>query len=181
MVVEESVGETKLPATAEPPPVAVLPASPAAADPAPKPVALPSTPVRQPDPEPELPPAEPELSVVMVGKKITVSGALRSRIQQERIVNALTRDFAEHEIVSDLKVEYHRNGVGWGNRVADEFLVPFLKSVQDGSVVYREHVVTLEGTVGSAGDERSLAELAIVIFSGSDTRDLKSNLKVAKP
>ena len=83
----------------------------------------------------------------MVEKKITVSGALRSRIQVERIVETLRREFPEHEIESTLVVDNGRMGVGWGNRVADEFLVMFFQKVNPAKVTYRDTVLTLDGTV----------------------------------
>ena len=131
-------------------------------------------PTSSPDPE-------PELSVAMEGKKIIVSGALRSKIQVDRILEALKREFLEHEIENSLVVDYDRMGVGWGNRVADEFLVPFLQQVANAKVTYRESVVTLDGEVKSPGEIRMIAEIAVPVFSGSTTQDLKNNLKVSAP
>lgn len=127
---------------------------------------------------------EPELSVAKEGKKIVISGALRSKIQVDRILEALKRDFPEHEIESSLVVDYDRMGVGWGNRVADEFLVPFLQRVEKAKVTYRNSVVTLEGEVKSPGEIQMMSEMAVPVFSGSTTEDLKNQLKVsasAKP
>lgn len=69
-------------------------------------------------------PEEPALDVSLQGNTITVSGGLRSRIQVERIIETLTREFPNRVIENHLHLEYHRNPVGWGNRVADELLVP---------------------------------------------------------
>lgn len=124
---------------------------------------------------------EPELSVAMEGQKIVVSGALRSKIQVDRILEALKRDFPEHEIESSLVVDYDRMGVGWGNRVADEFLVPFLQRVANAKVTYRNAVVTIEGDVKSPGEIQMISEIAIPVFSGSTTQDLKNLLKVSAP
>jgi hypothetical protein len=122
---------------------------------------------------------DPELSVAMVEKKITVSGALRSRIQVERIVETLRREFPEHEIESTLVVDNGRMGVGWGNRVADEFLVMFFQKVNPAKVTYRDTVLTLDGTVKSSGDLQLVSETAIAVFSGSTTETVKNNLKAS--
>jgi hypothetical protein len=135
-------------------------------------------------PAPAGPDPEPELLVERVGDKIIVAGALRSKIQVERIVETLRREFPGFEIESTLAVDYDRMGVGWGNRVADEFLVPFLHQVADAKVVYHESVLTIGGKVKSPGDLQNLSETAIAAFSGSTTSALKNNLEVsasAKP
>lgn len=147
------------------------------------PVSKAPAPVGGTDPIPS-PDPEPELSVAMEGQKIVVSGALRSKIQVDRIHEALKRDFPEHEIESSLVVDYDRMGVGWGNRVADEFIVPFLQRVANAKVTYRNAVVTLDGKVKSPGEIQMIAENAIPVFSGSTTQNLQNNLKVsasAKP
>jgi len=163
--------------------VAPAPAPSSPVTPAAPPLPEGPAPRSQSDPAPSRDP-EPELSVARVGQKIVVSGALRSKIQVDRIHEALKRDFADHEIESSLVVDYDRMGVGWGNRVADEFIVPFLQRVENGKVTYLETVVTLEGEVKSPGEIRMISEMAVPVFSGSTTQDLKNNLKVsssAKP
>lgn len=129
-------------------------------------------------PAPAGPDPEPELLVERVGDKIIVAGALRSKIQVERIVETLRREFPDFEIESTLSVDYDRMAVGWGNRVADEFLVPFLQRVENGKVAYRESVVFLDGDVESPGELRMVSEAAITTFSDNTTSDLKNNLKV---
>lgn len=176
---EVAEAETPAPPQVAAPEVAAAPSAPAPADPAPAAAApAPSAPAveagdsAEPGSEPE-----PELVVSMEGKKILVSGALRSKIQVERIVETLQREFPEHTVESDLVVDYDRLGVGWGNRVADEFLVPFLQRVENAKVTYRETVVTLDGKVKSPGELQMISEAAINTFSGSTTQDLKNNLK----
>jgi len=115
----------------------------------------------------------------MEGKRIVVTGALRSKIQVERILEALSREFPQHEVESSLVVDYDRMGVGWGNRVADEFLVPFLQRVANAKVAYLNTVVTLEGEVKNPGDVQMISEMAVTVFSGSTTQDLKNHLKVS--
>lgn len=120
----------------------------------------------------------------MEGKRIVVTGALRSKIQVERILEALSREFPQHEVESSLVVDYERMGVGWGNRVADEFLVPFLQRVTNAKVAYLDAVVTLEGEAKNPGEVQMISEMAVIVFSGSTTQDLKNHLKVsvtAKP
>lgn len=131
-------------------------------------------------PEEELPPAEPELIVTMEGKKITITGAVRSSIQHERIVADMTNAFPDHEIVNEFKLEYHRVAVGWGNRVSDGFLVPYFKEVKSPKVAYEEGIVTLEGEVKDSRMHRMITELAIEIFSGSNTRDINNKITVSQ-
>lgn len=165
---EVAANTAPVPAPASP----VAPAAPSVSDaPAPRDG---SDPAATTDPE-------PELSVAMQGQKIVVSGALRSKIQVDRILEALKRDFPEHEIESSLVVDYDRMGVGWGNRVADEFIVPFLQRVANAKVTYHEAVVTLEGDVKSPHEIQMISEIAIPVFSGSTTKDLKNHLKVSAP
>lgn len=173
---QREVVEAETPA---PPEVAAAPSAPAPVDPASAPGApAPAAPAAdvgnsaEPGSEPE-----PELVVSIEDKKILVAGALRSKIQVERILETLQREFPEHTVESTLVVDYDRLGVGWGNRVADEFLVPFLQRVENAKVTYREAVVTLDGTVKSPGELRMITEAAIDTFSGSTTEDLKNNLK----
>jgi hypothetical protein len=161
-------------APAAPPPVveATPPAEEAPAAAAPTVPAPPERPASGRDPD-------PELSVAMVDEKISVSGALRSRIQVERIVETLRREFPEHEIESTLVVDNGRMGVGWGNRVADEFLVMFFQKVSPARVTYRDTVLTLDGTLKSARDLQMVSETAIQVFSGSTTETVKNNLKTS--
>lgn len=173
---QREIAEAEAPA---PPPVAAATPPPAPADPAPAAEAqapasaeADSTTPTEPGAEPE-----PELVVAMEGEKILVSGALRSKIQVERIVETLSREFPDYSVESTLAVDYDRLGVGWGNRVADEFLVPFLQRVENAKVTYRETVVTLDGKVKSPAELQMISEAAINTFSGSTTQDLKNNLK----
>jgi hypothetical protein len=120
--------------------------------------------------------------VAIVGNQVVLSGALKSRLQVERIQETLKREFPDHELKSDLKIEHHRIPVGWGNRV-DQFIAPYLKNVANGRLSYRNTVVTLEGTVKSQGELRMISEAAVETFSGSTTTDIENRLKVeeAKP
>lgn len=128
----------------------------------------------------DLPPEEPELSVAMTGNKITINGAVKSSIQQERIVDSIRSAFPDHEIVADLKLEYHREPVGWGNRVADEFLIPYLQQVKFPEVAYKKGVVTLKGEVDDSRMHKRLTEMGIEVFSGSFTRDFDNQITVKK-
>lgn len=130
--------------------------------------------------EETLPEAEPELSVTIRGKQILLSGALKSRLQVERINETLKREFPDLELKSDLKIESHRIPVGWGNRV-DQFIVPYLQRVGNGRLAYKDTIVTLEGTVKSEGEIRMISESAIETFSGSTTTDIDNQLKVEEP
>ncbi len=86
---EVAAAEVAAPAPAPAPSSPVTPAAP--------PLPEVPAPQSQRDPAPFRDP-EPELSVARVGQKIVVSGALRSKIQVDRIHEALKRDFADHEI-----------------------------------------------------------------------------------
>jgi hypothetical protein len=166
-----------------PPPAAPAPAaSPAPPPPPPAAAGSPEAPPAPPSAQEPLPEAEPELSVAIVGNQVVLSGALKSRLQVERIQETLKREFPDHELKSDLKIEHHRIPVGWGNRV-DQFIAPYLKNVANGRLSYRNTVVTLEGTVKSQGELRMISEAAVETFSGSTTTDIENRLKVeeAKP
>ena len=139
-------------------------------------VAVAEEPVRV-EPQKEAPEG-PELDVAMVGSTITISGGLTSRIQVERIVETLTREFPNHKIENHLNLEYHRTPVGWGNRVADELLVPYFSMVKSPRVAYSNGTVTLEGTVGSMGVHKMVTELAINAFSGDYTENVANRIKV---
>ncbi len=159
--VEETVKEVaQSPAPAiQEAPVAVPPATPAPAEPA-----------------PDLPRAEPELYISIEGDRLIVRGALASRIQQERILETLEREFPDLKIEKDLRLEYHRIPVGWGNRVASPFLVYYLKEVDSPKVSYEDGIVTLDGKAKKGANVRLLTEMAIETFSGDTTRDLVNHL-----
>lgn len=161
-------------------------ATPAAAS-APVPVPLadtPPAPVAEAKPAPAptdpLPMEEPIFKIWMAEKEITITGGLKSRIQVDRIVTAMTEAFPEHEIVNELKVEAHRYPVGWGNRVADEFLVPYFKEVKSPGVAYQTGVVTLLGEVKSGSRHRTLTEMAVITFSGELTQDIDNRITIAE-
>lgn len=145
----------------------------AAETPPPATASVPDAPAAD-EPEPE--PAEPELHVAIENGRLIVKGALTSRIQQERILETLEREFPDLIIEKDLKLEYHRHPVAWGNRVADPFLVRYLKEVSSPKVTYRDGIVTLEGKPKGGTNVQSLTEMAIETFSGDRTRDLVNHL-----
>lgn len=167
---------------APPRPVETVAATPPSAPRPPEETALPGPTTAPTSVQETLSEAEAELSVAIAGKQLVLSGALKSRLQVERIHETLEREFPDHELKSDLKIEPHRIPVGWGNRV-DQFIVPYLKNVANGRLSYRNTVVTLEGTVKSEGELRMVSETAMETFSGSTTTDIENRLKVeeAKP
>jgi hypothetical protein len=157
----------------------------AASAPAPVPLAdTPPAPVAEAKPAPAptdpLPMEEPIFKIWMAEKEITITGGLKSRIQVDRIVTAMTEAFPEHSIVNELKVETHRYPVGWGNRVADEFLVPYFKEVNSPGVAYQTGVVTLLGEVKSGSRHRTLTEMAVITFSGELTQDIDNKITIAE-
>lgn len=162
------------------------PAPPAAASaPAPDPVAdTPPAPVAEAAPAPApaepLPMEEPIFKIWMADKKITITGGLKSRIQVDRIATTMKEAFPEHEIINELKVEAHRFPVGWGNRLADEFLVPYFKEVKSPGVAYQAGVVSLLGEVKSGSRHRTLTEMAVITFSGELTQDIDNKITIAE-
>lgn len=125
---------------------------------------------------------EPDLSVRMTGKKILISGAMRSRLQVERIVETVTREFPDHTVESELKIEGHRVPVGWGNRIADGLIVPYFQRIKDPAISYHDTIVTLEGTAKTLAELRMVTEVSIEMFSGGNTSDVDNRLKVeARP
>lgn len=126
--------------------------------------------------EPEPAPADPELYVAIEEGRLIVRGALTSRIQQERILETLQREFPDLAVEKDLRLEYHRHPVAWGNRVADPFLVQYLKMVDSPKVTYKDGIVTLRGKLKNKANLVPLSELAIDTFAGDRTRDLVNHL-----
>lgn len=123
---------------------------------------------------------EPVFKIWKKGTTITITGALKSRIQVERIGNTIQETFSDAEIVNDLKVEGHRYPVGWGNRLADELLVPYFKEVKSPGVAYQKGVVTLLGEVDNASRHKVLTEIAIDTFAGDLTRDIDNKITTSK-
>lgn len=157
----------------------------AASAPAPVPVADTSpAPVAEaksaPAPTEPLPMEEPIFKIWMADKKITITGGLKSRIQVDRIATTMKEAFPEHEIINELKVEAHRFPVGWGNRLADEFLVPYFKEVKSPGVAYQAGVVSLLGEVKSGSRHRTLTEMAVITFSGELTQDIDNKITIAE-
>lgn len=142
--------------------------------------APPATTAPPPAPTVEKAPEEPELDVSLHGNTITVSGGLTSRIQVKRIIETLTREFPDRVIENHLLLEYHRKPVGWGNRVADELLVPYFTTVKSPRVAYLNGIVTLEGRVESAAAHKEMTEMAINAFSGSSTENIDNRITVSK-
>jgi len=176
---QRSVVEEKEPAPAVAP--VTEPASLPASVPEPLPVVVSPDPAPKPAPPTvPLPMEEPVFKIWMADKKITISGALKSRIQVDRILGTITVAFPGYEIVNNLKVEAHRYPVGWGNRLADEFLVPYFKEAKSPGVTYKEGIVTLLGEVENGGRLQSLTEIAIITFSGELTRDIDNKITTAK-
>jgi hypothetical protein len=138
------------------------------------------SPASPPTPSESQPMEEPFLKIWMVDKKITITGRMKSRLQVDRIVTTMKEAFPEHEIVNELLVEAHRYPVGWGNRLADEFLVPYFKEVKSPGVAYQTGVVTLLGEVENGGRLQSLTEIAVITFSGELTQDIDNKLTTAK-
>lgn len=153
------------------PPVA---AAPEAATPAPPRPPAPEVPAVK------LPEEEPDFKMWMSGKRITISGALKSKIQVDRILGTVTVAFPGYEIVNDLKVEYHRIPVGWGNRIADELLVPYFKEVESPEVAYKKGIVTLIGEVENTLRHKQLTEIAIDAFAGDMTQNIDNKIKVKR-
>jgi len=162
---------------AEPAPPAVASAPAPVAD---TPTALVEESTSAPAPIEPLPMDEPIFKIWMAEKEITITGGLKSRIQVDRIVTAMKEAFPEHSIVNELKVEAHRFPVGWGNRLADEFLVPYFKEVSSPGVAYQSGIVTLLGEVKSSSRHQVLTEMAVITFSGEMTQDIINKITVAK-
>lgn len=150
--------------------------APMAGTPAPAPASAVATPApERPTAEP-LPMEDPVFKMWQHGKTITIEGALKSRIQVNRIVDTVKETFPDAEIVNDLKVEPNRYPVGWGNRLADELLVPYFQEVKSPGVAYQKGIVTLLGEVESTSRHRALTEIAINAFADTLTRDVDNKI-----
>lgn len=139
-----------------------------------------TAPAPDPGPAEPLPMEEPVFKMWKAGDTITLSGALKSRIQVNRIVETVQKTFPDTEIVNDLKVEPNRYPVGWGNRLADELLVPYFKEVKSPGVAYQKGIVTLLGEVENTSRHRALTEIAINAFADTLTRDLDNKITTRK-
>jgi hypothetical protein len=170
---QRTVEEKEMPAA----PVVESAPAPAPADTAPAPVVETAP---EPVPSDPLPMDEPTFKIWMVEKEITITGGLKSRIQVDRIVTAMKEAFPGHSIVNELKVEAHRYPVGWGNRLADELLVPYFKEVKSPGVAYQAGVVTLLGEVENSSRHQALTEIAIDTFAGEFTQDVENKITTAK-
>jgi len=125
----------------------------------------------EPRPEPE----QPELSVRRRGDVIVIEGALKSRIQVERIGSQLAEACPDLEIDNQLRKESHRHGVGWGNRITRMFLIPYFHEIEKPAVRYREGIITLEGD-GEQSDFRKFGQLAVDAFAGMFSRDIENRI-----
>ncbi len=124
------------------------------------------------------PPELPAFSIALEGDRILLSGALRSRLQVDRIHEDLAREFPDRTVEGGLVVEYHRDPVGWPNRISGIFLVDYLHRIESPRIRYEEGVVTLEGTAPDAKTLRELSEMAVEVFADGLTEDMKNLLEV---
>lgn len=136
-------------------------------------------PEEEPEPEP-VERKEPELQVTMEDDKIVVNGSLKSRSQIERIERQLGEAFSGTRIENNLVRDHTRYPVGWGNRVTELFLIPYLYNVKNASVEYKEGVVTLKGEYTNPADLKRIQEHAIVVFSGSFTKDIDNQMELVE-
>lgn len=146
-------------------------------EPAPQPVAEKS---QEPKPEPEpifVEPTEPYFKVERKDSKIIIEGAIRSRNHQERIGEMLSAAFTKDEIVNNLEVDYDRHAVPWTGRVADEFLIPFFREVEDPYVEYKEGTITLKGTLKNERMLKPLTEMGISTFASTFSKGINNQLK----
>ncbi|MAS93606.1 MAG: hypothetical protein CMO55_10475 [Verrucomicrobiales bacterium] len=132
---------------------------------------------KEPKPKPVVR-KEPELLVTMEEDKIVVNGSLKSRIQIERIEQELGEAFSGTRIENNLVRDTSRYAVGWGNRVTELFLIPFLYNVKNGSVEYKEGIVTLKGDYTNPRDLKRIQEHAVVVFSGDFTKDIDNQMNL---
>lgn len=153
---------------------------------APEPVPAPQSEAPPVDPPPSAPP-EPEPPLIAVvevredeaAKKITFSGQVSSRYQIQDLVDRFTHEFADHEIINQLRHEPELHDLNWMNR-ADDYLVPFLQTVENAHFHYQEGVTTLAGTVETQGHADQHSKMVVEILSDTDSRALENRLKVKK-
>jgi len=123
----------------------------------------------------ELPPGDELEPVLRVYRNeegaIVVEGAIRSRFQRDEIVQLLGEAFSGTRIEDRLELDYDRIPVGWGNRVALQFLVPFFKVIEDGFFEYEMGIITMAGK-GSLRHSDYFQHLAIDVFSDPHSRDI---------
>jgi len=176
---QRTVAEEKDALVTAAPPTAPAPAPPTAPAP-PLPAGEAPAPASVSDTGEPRPMEEPIFKIWMADKKITITGGLKSRIQVDRITTTMKGAFPEHEIVNELKVEGYRYPVAWGNRLADEFLVPYFKEVKSPGVAYQSGIVTLLGEVENSSRHRFLTEIAVDTFAGDLTQDIDNKITTRK-
>lgn len=120
--------------------------------------------------------SEPVLRVFFAEGSIVLEGALKSKIQIERIESQLGEFFSGTRIENRLELDYDRIPVGWGNRVADGFLIPFLSEVEEPFVEYDSGIITLKGKA-TRTQSRTFHQLAGVIFAGAYSKDIKNEME----
>ncbi len=121
---------------------------------------------------------EPLLRVYREDEKIVLEGALKSRIQINRIEEQLGEAFSGTRIENQLEFDPWRYGVGWGNRVTKGFLIPYFYQVEKPSVEYDDGIITLKGE-SSRKVKRRVHEAAAAVFAGAGSRGI-DNLIVEK-
>jgi len=106
---------------------------------------------------------------------IVVEGAIQSRFQREDIIAVIGEAFSGVRVDDRLELDYDRIPMGWLNRVADEFLVPFLQDVEGGFVEYYEGIITMSGKAS-----RMVADHyqhgAVTVFDGPYSRDIVNQI-----
>lgn len=142
----------------------------------------------EPDEDQALPPEEnsesvpeeginqPELRVFWEDGAIAIEGALKSRIQVERIGAQLGEAFSGVRIENRLVRDYDRVGVGWGNRVTEGFLIPYFHDIEDAEVGYVDGVVVLKGR-GTRVEKQIFQKLAATIFVGMYSDNIDNQIE----
>ena len=127
--------------------------------------------------EPEI--TVPELRVFYEDDVIVAQGALKSRMQMERIEEQMSEAFSGIRVRNEIEVDFTRHPVAWGGRVTEGFLVPYFQDISEPSVEYNDGVIILGGK-GTAHQRRMFQQLAVIVFQDVHSRDITNRIEVVE-
>jgi hypothetical protein len=120
----------------------------------------------------------PELTLQWRGEEIVISGAIRSRLQRDRIGEEMGLAFSGTRVVNELEVDTNRIAVGWGNRITEDLLIFYFKEIDKAFFSYKDGIITLGGQTKQANLIRQFQELTVGVVSGELSRDIVNKIEV---
>lgn len=120
----------------------------------------------------------PELTVQWRGEEIVISGAIRSRLQRDRIGEEMSQAFGGTRVVNELAVDTNRIAVPWGNRITEDLLIFYFKEIDKAFFSYEDGIITLGGEAKQENLIRQFQELTVNVVSGELSRDIVNKITV---